>query len=78
MLLADLQAALQISLRAGREGKAEHQIYGRTTMPTLLHGVYGLGSKDFNKYDAAAVVENMAACFEKKRGGFHAGFLGGD
>ncbi len=70
LLLADLQAALQISLRAGREGKPEHRVYGRDTMPTLLHGVYGLGSKDFNKYDAAAVVENMIACFEKKRGGF--------
>ncbi len=77
LLLADLQAALQISLRAGREGKAEHQIYGRDTMPTLLHGVYGLGSKDFNKYDAAAVVENMAACFEKKRGGFLRDFSSG-
>lgn len=70
LLLADLQAALQISLRAGREGKPEHRVYGRESMPTLLHGVYGLGSKDFNKYDAAAVVENMIACFEKKRGGF--------
>jgi Pyruvate/2-oxoacid:ferredoxin oxidoreductase gamma subunit len=37
-------------------------------MPTLLHGVYGLGSKDFNKYDAAAVVENMISVMEKKRG----------
>jgi pyruvate/2-oxoacid:ferredoxin oxidoreductase alpha subunit len=59
LLLADLQAALQVSIRAGREGKAEHRVYGRQSMPTLLHGVYGLGSKDFNKYDAAAVVENM-------------------
>jgi len=66
LLLGDIQAALQISLRAGREGRAEHRIYGRTDMPTLLHGVYGLGSKDFNKYDAASVLENMAACYEKK------------
>ncbi|MBW1739399.1 MAG: 2-oxoacid:acceptor oxidoreductase family protein, partial [Deltaproteobacteria bacterium] len=35
-------------------------------MPTLLHGVYGLGSKDFNKYNAAAVIENMWACFQGK------------
>jgi pyruvate-ferredoxin/flavodoxin oxidoreductase len=68
LLLADVQAALQISLRAGREGKKEHRLYGREDMPTLLHGVYGLGSKDFNKYDAAAVVENMVSCFEKRRG----------
>ena len=67
LLLADVQAALQVSLRAGREGKKEHRIYGREDMPTLFHGVYGLGSKDFNKYDAGAVVENMASCFEKKR-----------
>lgn len=66
LLLADIQAALQISLRAGREGREEHKIYGRMDMPTMLHGVYGLGSKDFNKYDAAAVVENMWACFQKK------------
>jgi pyruvate-ferredoxin/flavodoxin oxidoreductase len=68
LLLADVQAALQVSIRAGREGKKEHRLYGREDMPTLLHGVYGLGSKDFNKYDAAAVVENMIACFEKRRG----------
>ncbi|OGP71021.1 MAG: hypothetical protein A2Y80_09390, partial [Deltaproteobacteria bacterium RBG_13_58_19] len=68
LLLADVQAALQVSIRAGREGKREHKIYGREDMPTLLHGVYGLGSKDFNKYDVAAVVENMIACLEKKRG----------
>jgi pyruvate-ferredoxin/flavodoxin oxidoreductase len=67
LLLYDVQAALQISIRAGREGKKEHRIYGRTDMPTLLHGVYGLGSKDFNKYDAAAVVENMLSFYEKKR-----------
>ncbi len=66
LLLADIQAALQISLRAGREGRKEHKIYGRMDMPTMLHGVYGLGSKDFNKYDAAAVVENMWECFQKK------------
>jgi pyruvate-ferredoxin/flavodoxin oxidoreductase len=68
LLLSDVQAGLQISIRAGREGKKEHRLYGRHDMPTLLHGVYGLGSKDFNKYDAAAVVENMVACLEKKRG----------
>ena len=67
LLLADVQASLQISLRAGREGKKEHRIYGRQDMPTLFHGVYGLGSKDFNKYDAAAVVENMLSFYEKKR-----------
>ena len=67
LLLADVQASLQISLRAGREGKKEHRIYGREDMPTLFHGVYGLGSKDFNKYDAAAVVENMLSFYEKKR-----------
>jgi pyruvate-ferredoxin/flavodoxin oxidoreductase len=67
LLLADVQAALQISLRAGREGKKEHRVYGRQDMPTLFHGVYGLGSKDFNKYDAAAVVENMLGFYEKKR-----------
>ncbi len=68
LLLYDAQAALQISIRAGREGKKEHRIYGREDMPTLLHGVYGLGSKDFNKYDVAAVVENMVSCLEGKRG----------
>jgi pyruvate-ferredoxin/flavodoxin oxidoreductase len=76
LLLYDVQAALQISLRAGREGKKEHRIYGRHDMPTLLHGVYGLGSKDFNKYDAAGVVENMLACYEKKRR-FHRDFYVG-
>jgi pyruvate-ferredoxin/flavodoxin oxidoreductase len=76
LLLADVQAALQISIRAGREGKKEHRIYGRTDMPTLFHGVYGLGSKDFNKYDAAAVVENMLAFYEKKRR-FHRDFYVG-
>ena len=67
LLLADVQASLQISIRAGREGKKQHRIYGREDMPTLFHGVYGLGSKDFNKYDAAAVVENMLSFYEKKR-----------
>jgi pyruvate-ferredoxin/flavodoxin oxidoreductase len=76
LLLYDLQAALQISLRAGREGKKEHRIYGRHDMPTLFHGVYGLGSKDFNKYDAAAVVENMLSFYEKKRR-FHRDFYVG-
>ena len=77
LLLADIEAALQISHRAGREGREEHRIYGRDDMPTLLHGVYGLGSKDFNKYDAAAVVENMHACLEGKRGQFHRDFYVG-
>jgi pyruvate-ferredoxin/flavodoxin oxidoreductase len=76
LLLYDVQASLQISLRAGREGKKEHRIYGRTDMPTLFHGVYGLGSKDFNKYDAAAVVENMLSFYEKKRR-FHRDFYVG-
>jgi pyruvate-ferredoxin/flavodoxin oxidoreductase len=66
LLLSDIQDALLISLRAGREGGKEHKIYGRTDIPTLLHGVYGLGSKDFNKYDAGSVLENMQACYEKK------------
>ena len=69
LLLADVQAALQVSIRAGREGKTEHRIYGREDMPTLLHGVYGLGSKDFNKYDAASVVENMIGCCQRKNAG---------
>ncbi len=76
LLLADVQASLQISLRAGREGKKEHRIYGRTDMPTLFHGVYGLGSKDFNKYDAAAVVENMLSFYEKKRRFFRDFYVG--
>jgi pyruvate/2-oxoacid:ferredoxin oxidoreductase beta subunit/Pyruvate/2-oxoacid:ferredoxin oxidoreductase gamma subunit/Pyruvate/2-oxoacid:ferredoxin oxidoreductase delta subunit len=76
LLLADVQASLQISLRAGREGKKEHRIYGRDDMPTLFHGVYGLGSKDFNKYDAAAVVENMASFYEKKRRFFRDFYVG--
>ena len=77
LLLADVQAALQVSHRAGREGREEHRLYGRDDMPTLLHGVYGLGSKDFNKYDAAAVVENMKACLDKDRGHFHRDFFVG-
>jgi pyruvate-ferredoxin/flavodoxin oxidoreductase len=76
LLLADVQAALQISLRAGREGKKEHRIYGRQDMPTLFHGVYGLGSKDFNKYDAAAMVENMLSFYEKKRRFFRDFYVG--
>jgi pyruvate-ferredoxin/flavodoxin oxidoreductase len=66
LLLTDIQTALQVSIRAGREGRDEHKIYGRQDMPTLLHGVYGLGSKDFNKYDAASVVENMWSCLQGK------------
>ena len=45
-------------------------------MPTIFHGVYGLGSKDFNKYDAAAVVENMLSCYEKKRRFFRDFYVG--
>ena len=41
------------------------------------HGVYGLGSKDFNKYDAAAVIENMRACLESKRDDFTRDFYSG-
>ncbi len=77
LLLADIQAALQVSLRARREGRAEHRIYGRDDMPTLLHGVYGLGSKDFNKYDVAAVIDNMASCLEGQRGKFQRDFFCG-
>ncbi len=77
LLLSDVQAALQVSLRAGREGREEHQPYGREDMPTLLHGVYGLGSKDFNQYDVGAVVENMTACLEKKHGRFQRDFFCG-
>lgn len=77
LLLADVQAALQVSIRAGREGREEHRVYGREDMPTLLHGVYGIGSKDFNKYDVAAVIENMKACLDKKRGAFHRDFFCG-
>ncbi len=77
LLMADVQAALQVSNRAGREGKKEHRVYGRDDMPTLLHGVYGLGSKDFNEYDAASVVENMKACLDEERGQFHRDFFVG-
>lgn len=65
LLLADVEAALQVSMRAGREGKPEHQAYSRENMPTLLHGVYGLGSKDFNKNDAGAVIENMIGYLDR-------------
>ncbi len=64
--LGDVEAALQVSMRAGREGRPEHHIYSRDYMPTLLHGVYGLGSKDFNKYDVGAVIENMHATLERR------------
>ena len=46
-------------------------------MPVLLHGVYGIGSKDFNRYDAAAVIENMKACLEQRRSEFHRDFYSG-
>jgi len=65
LLLSDVQAALQISMRAGREGRPEHRIYSREYMPTILHGVYGLGSKDFNKYDAGAAIDNMLTSLKK-------------
>jgi len=77
LLMADVQAALQISNKAGREGQAEHRIYGRQDMPTLLHGVYGLGSKDFTRYDAAAVTENMKRCLDGKGEQFHHNFFSG-
>jgi pyruvate-ferredoxin/flavodoxin oxidoreductase len=61
-LKEDVQAALQLALRAGRDTL----VYSRSDMPEVLHGVYGLGSKDFNKYDVAAVIENMAICLTEK------------
>ena len=75
LLLADVQAALQISIRAGREGKTGAPASTAADMPTLLHGVYGLGSKDFNKYDAAAVVENMVCLFSKRSGAASCGIF---
>ncbi len=54
-LLRDVQVALQLSPPQGGE------------MPAVFHGVYGLGSKDFNKYDVAAVVENMKAHLDGER-----------
>jgi len=77
LLLADLQVALQLGQRAYREGKDEHKTYARDDMPTLLHGVYGLGSKDFNKYDAGAVIENMRACLDGRRDDFIRDFYSG-
>jgi pyruvate-ferredoxin/flavodoxin oxidoreductase len=77
LLLGDVQAALQISIRAGREGRHTHRVYGREDMPVLLHGTYGIGSKDFNKYDAAAVIENMKACLDQRQGEFHRDFYSG-
>lgn len=75
LLLADVQAALQISMRAGREGRPEHQIYSRGEMPTLLHGVYGLGSKDFNKNDVGSAIENMQTCLERRSDKFYRDFF---
>lgn len=77
LLLNDIQAALQISVHAGRDGIDQHRSYARQDMPTLLHGVYGLGGKDFNKYNVAAVIENMTACLEKKSSGFYQDFFCG-
>jgi pyruvate-ferredoxin/flavodoxin oxidoreductase len=77
LLLADLQVALQLSQRAYLEGKDVHKFYARDDMPTLLHGVYGLGSKDFNKYDAVAVIENMRACLDGRREDFIRDFYSG-
>jgi pyruvate-ferredoxin/flavodoxin oxidoreductase len=74
LLLSDVQAALQISMRAGREGRPEHRVYSREYMPTILHGVYGLGSKDFNKNDVGAAIENMHASL-KKDGLLHRDFF---
>ena len=65
LLGEDVRSALEISLRASREG-GQMKCYSRTESPSLLHGVYGLGSKDFNKYDVAAVIENMALALNKK------------
>ena len=77
LLLADVQAVVA-GLPAGRPGRAKKSIgfTAANDMPTLFHGVYGLGSKDFNKYDAAAVVENMASCYEKKRRFFRDFYVG--
>ena len=66
LLKKDVQAALEISLRAARENSSDKKLYRRTSAPEVLHGVYGLGSKDFSKYDVAAVIENMAAAFNNK------------
>lgn len=77
LLLNDVQAALQIAARAGRDGANLTESYAREDMPTLIHGVYGLGGKDFNKHNVAAVIENMTACLEKKSGGFQGGFFCG-
>ena len=55
-LLRDVQVALQLSPPEGGQ------------MPAVFQGVYGLGSKDFNKYDVAAVVENMKAHLNGERG----------
>ena len=77
LLLGDVEAALQVSMRAGREGRPEHHMYSREYMPTLLHGVYGLGSKDFNKYDVGAVIENMHASLEKSSGKIVRDFFSG-
>jgi len=65
LLGEDVRAALEISLRASREG-GQMKCYSRTEAPSVLHGVYGLGSKDFSKYDVAAVIENMAMALNKK------------
>ena len=65
LLGEDVRAALEISMRASREG-GQMKCYSRTEAPSVLHGVYGLGSKDFNKYDVAAVIENMALALNKK------------
>jgi pyruvate-ferredoxin/flavodoxin oxidoreductase len=54
-LLRDVQVALQLS---GPE---------RGRVPDVFHGVYGLGSKDFNKFDVAAVVENMRAYLDGEK-----------
>jgi len=65
-LATDIQTALQMSLPAGQSGSTDERLYGHTQMPAVLHGVYGVGSKDFNKYDVAAVVENMATHLSQK------------
>ncbi len=62
-LKVDVMAALQMAVSAAPEATP----YGRKEMPAVLHGVYGLGSRDFNKYDVAAVIENMCAYLNNDR-----------
>ncbi len=71
------RAGLAADLPAGRPGGQKGAPHLRPRRHAhLFHGVYGLGSKDFNKYDAAAVVENMLSCYEKKRRFFRDFYVG--